>query len=211
MRERERQAALLQDVAGVIPPPVADAYISAPFPSLSAPSLPSFPNAPLIITVTTLPFTSAASPVPGVPRRNGCQYDACHAPACSRSPWHFLLTYPASIGFSDDDQSQGSCGGVTPDFATGNFTDLHIGGDSISTRTTHPQGNWLYRITLDPKAAGNWTQVFPIVQQTGRGEFCEPLMTIPSQFIGQKGVLGVVSRTPDGLLYQGSKSALVQH
>jgi hypothetical protein len=115
---------------------------------------------------------------------------------------HFLLNYPKSIGFSDDAQRDGPCGGFTPDFSKNNFTDFHIGGDNIATRTTHPQGNWLYRFTLDPTASGNWTQAFPIVQQSGLGSFCEPLVTIPSQLAGEKGVLGVVSNTPDGLLFQ---------
>ncbi|AEO61913.1 hypothetical protein MYCTH_2131097 [Thermothelomyces thermophilus ATCC 42464] len=53
------------------------------------------------------------------------------------------------------DQSQEPYGGFTPNFATSKFTDFHVGGDSISTRTTHPQGSWLYHITLDSNAAGN--------------------------------------------------------
>lgn len=115
---------------------------------------------------------------------------------------HFNLLYPQTVGFSDDAQHDGPCGGFTPDFSKDNMTDFHIGGDSISTRTTHPQGNWLYRITLNESASGNWTQIFPIVQQKGLGAFCEPAVTIPKEYLGQRGVLSVISSTPDGILFQ---------
>lgn len=45
---------------------------------------------------------------------------------------HFLLNYPTSIGFSDDDEGTAPCGGFTPDFATDNVTDFYVGGDNIA-------------------------------------------------------------------------------
>ncbi|KAL2673735.1 hypothetical protein Neosp_012178 [[Neocosmospora] mangrovei] len=115
---------------------------------------------------------------------------------------HFNLNHRETIAFEDEAQHEGPCGGFTPDFSKDDVTDSYIGGDSIATLTTHAEGNWLYRITLDESASGNWTQIFPFVRQTGLGAFCEPVVTIPDEFIGQTGVLGVVSSTPDRILYQ---------
>lgn len=123
---------------------------------------------------------------------------------------HFNLDYPTTIGFEDEKQRDGPCGGFTPNFSKDNLTDFHVNGDAIATLTTHKQGNWLYRITLDETASGNWTQIFPIVRQDGLGAYCQRAVTVPSRFVGQRGVLGVVSSTPDGLLFQASLSSLAQ-
>ncbi|CAK7239736.1 MAG: hypothetical protein STHCBS139747_001171 [Sporothrix thermara] len=117
---------------------------------------------------------------------------------------HFTLDYPPTIGFSDDDEGTGPCGSFTPDFATDNVTDFHVGGDNVAINLLHPQGTWLYRATLDEAAAvdSNWTQLFPQVMQTGLGKFCQPAIAVPASWAGQKGVIGVVVDAPDGLLYQ---------
>ncbi|CAM1505043.1 Fc.00g106800.m01.CDS01 [Cosmosporella sp. VM-42] len=114
---------------------------------------------------------------------------------------HFLLKYPESIGFSDDDESKSPCGGFTPDL-TKDLVDWHVGGEAIAVRLTHPQCNWLFRVTTDEKAESGWEQIFPIVQQSGLGDFCEPQVTIPESYIGKKGVVSIVSSAVDGLLYQ---------
>ncbi|KAH7201463.1 hypothetical protein DER44DRAFT_870253 [Fusarium oxysporum] len=137
----------------------------------------------------------------GLSRRQAVSYCDKEAQA------HFNLNYPETIGFEDGTQHDGPCGGFTPDFSKDDVTDFYIGGDSIATLTTHAEGNWLYRITLDESARGNWTQIYPIVRQTGLGAFCEPVVTVPEEFIGHTGVLGVVSNTPDGVLYQACKNA----
>ncbi|KAB5566904.1 hypothetical protein GE09DRAFT_1056376 [Coniochaeta sp. 2T2.1] len=109
-------------------------------------------------------------------------------------------------------QHDGPCGGFTPDFSKNNATDFFAGGDNVATLTTHSQGNWLYRLTVDPAASGNWTQIFAIMQQNGRGDFYEPLITVPASLIGQKAVLGVVTNTsgrhslPGGLRFLPSVS-----
>lgn len=123
---------------------------------------------------------------------------------------HFNLKYPATIGFDDEKQHDGPCGGFTPDFSKNNITDFHVNGDAIATLTTHKQGNWLYRITLDETASGDWTQIFPIVQQNGLGAFCEPAVSVPPRFVGQRGVLGIVSNTPDGILFQVGPSFIAR-
>jgi hypothetical protein len=114
---------------------------------------------------------------------------------------HFVLSYPESIKPAVDDQQNAPCGAVVPKLSEAKLSDFHTDGESVSVLTSHPQGNWLYRVTLDENAAGNWTQVFPTVQQNGPGSFCVPAITAPSHFVGHKGFLGVVSSTPHGHLF----------
>ncbi|OAA50342.1 hypothetical protein NOR_00792 [Metarhizium rileyi] len=114
---------------------------------------------------------------------------------------HFLLNYPKSIGFEDSKEDTGPCGGFTPDLSK-KLVDFHVGGDAIAMKLTHPQGNWLFRVTTDEKAESGWEQIFPIVQQSGLGDFCEPEVTVPTKYAGKKGILSIVSSATDGLLYQ---------
>lgn len=116
---------------------------------------------------------------------------------------HFMLNYPPPIGaFSDENQPNAPCGGYTPNFSTNNVTDFHVGGDAISTLLAHPQANFLYRITTDEKAQGNWTEIYGIVQQSGLNNWCAPKVSVDPSWVGKKAVLSVVCNAPDGLLYQ---------
>ncbi|KAF9875271.1 hypothetical protein CkaCkLH20_07091 [Colletotrichum karsti] len=117
---------------------------------------------------------------------------------------HFKLNAPPTIGFSDDDEGKAPCGSFTPDFTKNNVTDFHVDGEAVALLLAHPTANWLFRGTLDKTAGGNWKQLFPIVQQTGLGDFCEPSVTAPASWVGKMGVLSVVADGPDGLLYQCS-------
>ncbi|RHZ64897.1 copper acquisition factor BIM1-like domain-containing protein [Aspergillus thermomutatus] len=120
---------------------------------------------------------------------------------------HFLLNYPPTIGFDDSLETTPPCGSFTVDFSTDNVTDFHVGGNAIAVTSIHPQATWLFRATLDITAAGNWTALLPAVQQTGLGDFCEPVVTVPASWAGKKGVIGVVQDAPDGILYQVRSSA----
>lgn len=116
---------------------------------------------------------------------------------------HFTLNAPAAVGpFDEDTESTSPCGGVTLDFTKDNVTDFHVGGEAIALFLGHPQANWLFRATLDQTGADNWTMIYPVVTQTGEGDYCQPAVAAPSSFAGQKGVLGMVCDGPDGLLYQ---------
>ncbi|KAF4442295.1 gpi anchored [Fusarium acutatum] len=121
---------------------------------------------------------------------------------CGISLAHFEVKYPDSIGFKDDDEDKSPCGGFTPDLSKDKLVDFHVGGEAIALRSTHQQGNWLFRVTLNEKADGDWEQVFPIVQQSGLGDFCQPQVTVPEKYAGKKGWVNVVSSAVDGLLYQ---------
>ncbi|KAG6025932.1 hypothetical protein E4U41_001403 [Claviceps citrina] len=120
---------------------------------------------------------------------------------CSLASAHFLLKYPKGAEFDDDTEGQGPCGGSLPDFSK-TLTDFHVGGDALAMKLTHPQGDWLFRVTADQKGESGWEQIFPIVQQSGIGDFCEPEVTVPSKYSGKKGIVSVVSAAMDGLLYQ---------
>ncbi|KAF4983585.1 hypothetical protein FZEAL_1035 [Fusarium zealandicum] len=124
------------------------------------------------------------------------------AALCGLCLAHFELKYPESIGFRDDDQDKGPCGGFEPELSEDKLVDFHVGGEAIAVRSTHQQGNWLYRVTTDEKADGDWEQIFPIVQQSGLGDFCQPQVTVPESYVGKKGWVNVVSSAVDGLLYQ---------
>jgi hypothetical protein len=118
---------------------------------------------------------------------------------------HFTVQYPNTVGpFKDDDEGTAPCGGYSPDLNSIQTVDFHVGGDAIATKSTHPQTNWLYRITTDDLAKNNWTQVYDIVQQNGPGEYCTKTVTIPSEYVGKKAILSIVASGVDGLLYQVS-------
>ncbi|KAI0428071.1 hypothetical protein F5Y09DRAFT_11720 [Xylaria sp. FL1042] len=118
---------------------------------------------------------------------------------------HFTVQYPTTVGeFKDDDEGTAPCGGYSPDLATIDTVDFHVAGDAIATMSTHPQTNWLYRITTDDLSKNNWTQIYGIVQQNGPGEFCVNAVTLPSEYVGQKAILSIVGAGLDGVLYQCS-------
>ncbi|KAK4163902.1 hypothetical protein QBC43DRAFT_370383 [Cladorrhinum sp. PSN259] len=113
---------------------------------------------------------------------------------------HFQLISPPSI--PGNDQTVSPCGGAQADLSQNTATDFHVDGQHVQVFLGHAQGTWLIRATLDDKASGEWTQVFPIWQQSGRGNFCEPAVKVPSDWAGKKGFIGLNSNAGDGVLYQ---------
>lgn len=113
---------------------------------------------------------------------------------------HFQLISPPSLPGAED-QATAPCGGGKADLSQNTATDFHVDGQHVQLFLGHAQGTWLIRATLDDKAAGNWTQVFPIFQQSGRGNFCEPAVTVPQEWAGKKGFIGLNSNAGDGILY----------
>jgi hypothetical protein len=127
------------------------------------------------------------------------------AALAAQSSAHFLLNYPPTIGFDDSLEATAPCGSFTIDFSTDNFTNFYVGGSEVAVTSIHPQANWLFRATLGSNQNTNsWTQLMPIVQQTGLGNFCEPAIAVPPSWAGQKGIISVVQDAPDGILYQVS-------
>ena len=115
---------------------------------------------------------------------------------------HFLLNTPTTIGFDDDNEGIAPCGGFNVTFDK--VSDFHVDGDAVSLKSTHPQANWLFRATLDKTAAGNWTDLLPVVNEGGLGAFCEESVKVPADWAGSQGVLQIVQNAVDGLLYQVS-------
>ncbi|KIV81603.1 hypothetical protein PV11_03776 [Exophiala sideris] len=119
--------------------------------------------------------------------------------ACASA--HFILQYPNSLGFDDDNEGTAPCGGFAITFNSSD-DDIPIGGFPVSMLSTHPAADWLFRATLDQQAPFNWTNLLPVVSETGLGQFCLPALTAPSDFAGKDGVIQVIQNGPDGVLYQ---------
>jgi hypothetical protein len=118
---------------------------------------------------------------------------------------HFELVLPPPLeGDRMDDRLQPNppCGGGNADLSSATTTDFHVDGDAVALLLGHPQASFLIRATLDSKAQGNWTQLFPIFTQSGRGAMCEPQVTAPKEWVGKKGFIGIACDAPDGMLYQ---------
>ncbi|ELR04189.1 hypothetical protein VC83_03095 [Pseudogymnoascus destructans] len=113
---------------------------------------------------------------------------------------HFNLNYPTTLGFDDEKEATGPCGGFKP--SLDKTTDFHIGGDVIAVRTTHPKANWFFRATTNPTAAGGWVNILPEIEQTGLGSYCEQNLKLPDSFAGKIGFVQVVQHAVDGDLYQ---------
>lgn len=116
---------------------------------------------------------------------------------------HFTLTVPDPIGpFGEEMEGTSPCGGLTPDFSKDNISAFHVDGESVGMFLGHATANWLFRATLDKTGSSNWTMIYPVVAQTGMGDYCQPAVAAPSSFVGSQGIIGVVSNAGDGLLYQ---------
>lgn len=116
---------------------------------------------------------------------------------------HFTLNYPPSLGFIDDKESEGPCGGFPVAF-TGNVTNVTVDSFPVSLRSSHPQTEFLFRVTLDKAEPFNWTNLLPVVDETGIGAFCLPNLKAPAGFAGKQGLVQVMAEAIDGFLYQVS-------
>jgi hypothetical protein len=122
---------------------------------------------------------------------------------------HFQLVKPTPLegdNFNEELEGNAPCGGGVADLSKATTTDFHVDGEAVAVVLGHPQANWLIRATLDSKAASNWTQLFPIVQQSGQGSFCEPSVSVPKEWAGKKGFIGLAAKAVDGILYQVGSS-----
>jgi len=114
---------------------------------------------------------------------------------------HFMLNYPNSLGFDDDKEGDAPCGSF--DVTFDNATDFHVDGDAIALASSHPQADWLFRATLGKTATGtNWTDLLPVVSESGLGQFCEPSLSVPATWAGSSGIVQAIQHGDDGSLYQ---------
>ncbi len=70
--------------------------------------------------------------------------------------------------------------------------------------STHPAAEFLFSATLDQKAPFNFTNLLPVVSETGLGQICFPALVAPADYAGKPGVIQVIQKGPDGILYQVS-------
>ena len=117
---------------------------------------------------------------------------------------HFLLNYPPTIGFNSTTEGLAPCGGFPIIFnnMTAPTLNITVGGFPIELQSTHPQANWLFRATLSQSAPFNWSNLLPVVSETGIGEFCVPDLSTPLDFAGRAGIVQVVQMADDGVAYQ---------
>ena len=73
---------------------------------------------------------------------------------------------------------------------------------AVSIKNVHPVGEWSFRGTTDTKSPYDFTEIVPLVNTTGIGDFCLDYMSVPTGWAGKDGVLQVVDNSPDGILYQ---------
>lgn len=114
---------------------------------------------------------------------------------------HFRLDWPPTAGFIDDDEGNSPCGGAT---VTVNDTAPEIQVDQFAVEifSSHPAGAWSFFATINTEAPYNFTEIVPMVNSTGIGEFCLTNLRTPSDFAGKSGVLQIIDHSVDGVLYQ---------
>ena len=121
---------------------------------------------------------------------------------------HFILNSPPSLGFDDDKEGTAPCGGFDINF--NNVSDVTAGAFSITSQTSHPQASWLFRVTTSTQEPFNWTNILPIVSQSGLGDFCISNLTVPDSFVGQQAIIQITQSAVDGDLYQVSSACAQQ-
>ena len=117
------------------------------------------------------------------------------------SSGHFVLNYPPSLGFDDSVEATGPCGGF-PIVFNASDTSVPVDGFTAAMFTTHPQTQWLLRATLSKAEPFNWTNLLPVVDEIGPGNFCLPSLKAPAEFAGKAGLIQVTQAAADGALYQ---------
>ncbi|KAI7258124.1 hypothetical protein KC352_g10765, partial [Hortaea werneckii] len=109
--------------------------------------------------------------------------------------------WPPTAGFDDDGEPTGPCGGVdvTVDETS---PEVQVDRFAVQIQNGHPAGEWLFRATTDTEAPYNWTSIVPIVNTAGVGDFCLDSLSAPSSFEGKAGIIQVIDKAVDGMLYQ---------
>ncbi|KAF3929270.1 hypothetical protein AA313_de0206682 [Arthrobotrys entomopaga] len=115
---------------------------------------------------------------------------------------HFTLRHPTPFGPSAAKEDYGPCGGYDLDENTP-VTEFHVDGEAIAYSSSHPDVHALFRVVEGTTANGNlnWSKVFPIIEQFGSGDFCEPMVVAPKDLVGKQGIFQVIQNAVDGLLY----------
>lgn len=114
---------------------------------------------------------------------------------------HFVLQWPPTAGFIDDDEPNAPCGGATVQ-VNSSSPQVQVDRFAVSIFSTHPAGTWQFRGTTDTQEPYKWQDLTPVVNTTGPGTFCLSYMHAPESFAGKAGVIQVTDASVDGTLYQ---------
>lgn len=116
---------------------------------------------------------------------------------------HFTInTPPQRRPSSESALEDGPCGGASLSFDdSDSVSDFHVGGDAVAVTGTHPQSNWLIRATNDTSGEDGWMAVWQIVGQGGLGKMCQGEVSVPEEWAGSEGLIGVVANAEDGILF----------
>ena len=112
----------------------------------------------------------------------------------------FTLSHPLPFRSQITSQSQPPCG-ASP-LLLESTTGFYVGGDSVAVVSAGNGASILIRATIGDSGSANWTNLFPVVAQKGRGKFCEPLVPAPEEWAGLEGVVQVIESGEEGLSYQ---------
>ena len=115
---------------------------------------------------------------------------------------HFQVLYPPQgRPFSDEQEATGPCGGPNPEVSD-NSADVQVDRFALSIRSSHPEGHWSFRATTSTSAPFNFTDITPMVETMGVGDFCLTYLSVPSEWAGSSGIIQIVDNAEDGMLYQ---------
>ena len=124
--------------------------------------------------------------------------------------YFYLVQPPPLEGDKPELESQifAPCGGARSPDLSKPTADFHVDGDLVAIILGQKQANIMIGASLNPKATADWIQLFPIVQQTGEGNFCQPSVTAPKDYVGKKGYIGLVLNGAEVLFQAGSGQVL---
>ncbi|KAG4434230.1 hypothetical protein IFR05_010300 [Cadophora sp. M221] len=112
-----------------------------------------------------------------------------------------VLYQPTSLGFDDEHQATGPCGGDYALTARNNETEWPLGGYPIIDYSTHPKTLCTYRIALLSDLT-SWVDLIPPLNQGGIARFCLPSVPGYIPWVSQQVVLQIAQSAPDGINYQ---------
>ena len=119
----------------------------------------------------------------------------------SLSSAHFVLHWPPTAGFDDQQQTASPCDGFMP-MVNSSSPNITVDRFAIMIQNLHAFSEWGFRGTIDTMAPYDFTPIVPIVNTTGIGDFCLDHIRAPSNWAGNPGIIQVVDNARDGVLYQ---------
>lgn len=117
---------------------------------------------------------------------------------------HFILETPPPIGFNDENQDLGPCGGIDILDTTNGIRWWPNKGGPVGLITTHAESVWEFKAALRSDTT-TWINLSRNITQEGVGSWCIP--NIPGlplskwQWIGKRGIIQVIQHGHHGALY----------